>query len=367
MRRLTFILSLVLSTVLVTVGCMAPQVTHVPSLAPNGEQGTVGYFEQLTGTAAIAVRLIDKRQTVQGFADAAGQFNGVRFELSNPDKLKVARREALGATGGAYGTVFSGLPSDEGGGYVLTAELYRNVTTPTSLDDSAYANLDNKVGEGHSAAFSLEPGKARTVTLVINAVGTIGFSSSNSVVDPVNPTFDAGDATAAGLLSLSKASNPDATAVTYKVVTGIGSTVASGSLASDAWATLPTQTRLPFTAPAAGNYRLVVELVNGARVLSRRSQAFAVKAPVSLVTTVTVAGGYPNLTVNGQPFEHSWYTTFRTPATGSSTSITFHNHSTDWVWLSYSGDWLELYPGESQTRTIPVVNGEIVVTIDFGP
>lgn len=279
MRLSTLILSLAASVVMLAPGCMAPQPTQIPTAAPK--HGAITFFDQANGMAALDIRLVDNRRSIQAFADA-DTFNGVLFEVRNSTKLKAPRRAAVGAAAGSYGTVFTNLPSDPATNYTLTAGLFRSVTTPTSTSDPAYASLNHKVGEGGSLAFSLEPGERKTITLVINAVGAIDLDSSDTVIDSAVPTFLANDATAVGLTQLSAETNPDATELKYYVVGLDEATASTGTLLPADWEE-SGETELGFTAPGtAGNYKLVVDMLAGTNVVSRRSRLFTVELPATV-------------------------------------------------------------------------------------
>lgn len=354
--------ALALTAILGTVGCEAPRLNLAPGAAGPG---TVSFFDTESTRASVSIRLIDKRQSTQALSDA-DNYNGVLFELSNASRFKSPLRVAKASSLGSYDVVFDDLPSDSTARYTVTAGFYRDVTAPTSLSDPAYANLDRKVAEGTSESFSLSPGEQKTLTIVINAVGTLSFTSTSTTVDPAAPSLTPGDTTAAGLLALSSAKNPLATGVTYAVKQTNGTTVSTGSVPLAQWATWPTQTRLPFTAPTPeATYSFVVDMVNGATVLSRRSRDFVVKTPT--LTTITVTGSYGSMKVNGQAWTNSWSTNYTAPATGTSVPITFVNSSSEWLYASYSGGSVFLNPSQSASRSVPVSNGQITVYMDIGP
>lgn len=71
MHLIQFTLSLLVSAMMI-VGCMAPQSSPLATTLPKG--GAVGFFDQLDGTGAISIRLIDNRRSTQGVADAAGRY-----------------------------------------------------------------------------------------------------------------------------------------------------------------------------------------------------------------------------------------------------------------------------------------------------
>jgi|GEM_PF-3556158 len=345
MQLTRLIPALAMSAALI-VGCMAPQTSPVATTSPKG--GVVGFFDQLNGRGAITIRLIDNRRSTQAFADAA-DFNAVRFELRNSSKLKAPRIKGVLAGGGTYGTVFTDLPSDTQERYTLTAGLFSGVTSPTNSEAPEYSNLDRKVGEGASVAFAIEPGESKTITLVINAVGDFSFDSGNTVINAATPTFVASDNTAEAQMELSTLTNPGVTNLWYSVVGTDGATASTATKLPSAWLAPPAMNSLPFVVPSVpGNYNLVVDMMAGANVLSRRSRQFTVEAPASVGSTFTdptptpaptptptlppiptpppimptppiiiptppmflpyvvaVSGTYPNLIVNGQAFTSS--------------------------------------------------------------
>jgi hypothetical protein len=354
--------ALALTAILGTVGCEAPRLNLPPNASGSGK---VSFFDSESTRASVSIRLIDKRQTTQALSDADA-YNGVLFEIRNDSRFKSSQRVAKASSLGSYEVVFDDLPSDSTARYTVTAGFFRGVSAPTSLSDPAYANLDRKVAEGTSDGFSLAPGEQKTLTIVINAVGTLSFTSTSTTVDPAAPSFTPGDTTAAGLLALSPAKNPLATGVTYAVKQTNGTTVSTGSVPVAQWATWPTQTRLPFTAPTTeATYSFVVDMVNGVTVLSRRSRDFVVKAPT--VTTLTITGTYSSMKVNGQAWSNGFYTTYTAPATGTSVPIMFVNSSSEWLYASYSGGSLFLNPSQSASRSVPVSNGQISIYMDVGP
>jgi hypothetical protein len=335
----------------------------------------VSFFDHAHGTGEISIRLIDNRRSTQAFADASS-FNAVRFELRNVSKLKTPRVKGVGATGATYGSVFTGLPSDDQARYVLTVDLFSGISDPSDPADSGYANLDRKVGEGVSAAFTVAAGASKTITVVINAVGEIGFGSGATAIDNANPVFTAGDATAKGLIKLSASVNPLATALKYYVVGANEATQSTATLAPGTWLAPPIDTPLPFTAPAtAGTYRLVADMVNGDQVLSRRTRSFSVAA-VPSVASVTFTGSYGSFKVNETPFMTSWHTFYSFPASGSSVELTFTNNSNEYLFFghvdgenSYNGyvHLGYLVPSASASYSVPVRNGYVHLLIDAGP
>jgi len=365
MRLTSFSLSFLLSAVMLTAGCMASQTSPVPTTAPRG--GALNFFEQGQGTGTISIRLIDNRRSTQAFADAA-DFSAVRFELRNTSKLKAPRIKGVSANAGTYSTVFTDLPSDTQARYVLTAGLFSGVLTPGDPAEPGYSNLDQKVGEGSSAAFTLTAGESKTITLVINAVGEIRFGSDSATINNSNPAFTAGDATAKGLITLSAAKNPEATALRYSIVGADNVTKSTATIAKGAWLAPPFNTSLPFTAPStAGTYRLVAEMLNGTQVLSRRTRNFSVEA------SLTFTGTFGSFVVNGTSFTSHFYTYYSVPASGSTVTLTFINNSeeelvfgqvngpnslTGYVGLG------SLLPNSSVSYTLPVVDGQVHLVIN---
>lgn len=382
MRLTKFFPALVMSAALL-VGCMAPQTGLVPTTAPKG--GAVGFFDQVNGMGAITIRLIDNRRSTQAFADAA-DFNAVRFELRNASKLKAPRIRGTDAAGDGktYGTVFTDLPSDTYARYTLTAGLFSGVTSPTDPNAPEYSNLDRKVGEGASVAFSIEPGESKTITLVINAVGDFSVDSSNTNIDMANPTFVASDNTATAQLELSSLTNPGVTNLRYSVVSTAGATASTQTLLPENWQAPPAKTSLPFVVPSTpGNYNLVIDLTAGVNVLSRRSRQFTVEAPASVGSEFTdptpapsadfihsITGNNPSFALNGAAF--STTTTVTVAFSPLATSASFTNNS-DTTMLVLTSPLVTplmavLNPGQSQVfNSILFMPETFTVTPQVGP
>ena len=276
MRLTPFSPALLLATTTL-VGCVAPQT---PLTSPEGKGGAIGFFDQVNGKGTISIRLIDNRRSTQAIADAA-PYNAVRFELQNASKLGAPRVKGLAAAGGAYNAVFTSLPSDDQARYTLNVGLFSGVASPGDLNSAGYANADQKVGEGVSLPFSLQPGQNATITVVINAVGAITFSSTTSSIDPTNPQFTPGDPSAKGLIRLSSLANPLATSLKYYVVNSSAATVSVGFLAPAFWSSPGSDTSLSFVAPATpGTYTFVADMMRGGgHLLSRRTRTFSVVSP----------------------------------------------------------------------------------------
>ncbi|MNK83927.1 hypothetical protein D3C87_1037640 [compost metagenome] len=265
----------------------------------------------------------------------------------------------VSATGGTYGTVFTNLPSDTQERYTLTAGLFSGIFTPGELADSGYSNLDQKVGEGVSAAFSIAPGENKTITLVINAVGEMTFASTATTIDNANPTFTAGDTTAKGQIALSAAMNPSATALKYYVLNAANATQSVATLTSSEWASPPAKTSLPFTAPStAGTYRLVADLVKGDEILSRRIRPFTVAAQTAELT-MRIHGENNNLLINNAHIVEEWSVSYSIPVSAPTATITFTNDfATDWTfYIQLPTELVPLNKGASVTRVLPV-NGQ---------
>ncbi|MNR81303.1 hypothetical protein D3C72_120430 [compost metagenome] len=300
MHRFQSFFMIVMAAAMLFSGCMAP-------LGPRGslagpELGPIGFFDVERGAGAIAVRLVDPRLTTQALDAADPAYNAVRFELQNSAKLKDAK--VIGVEkqlGGTYAAVFTGLPSDAQARYTLRASLYKEIATPTNLLDAGYANLDNKVGEGTSAPFSLTPGESKAVTLTINALGPITLTSSLPGFMDVS-IFELGDTSAGFSTSLVAASNPGATHVTYAFYPfPISSGVPIGPLTTvvaGAWTGTSNHSfSLP---PTLGIYNFVMEMYAGGTLLSRRIRQVFVAEPRP---RVTVTGFPPALVVNGDAWD----------------------------------------------------------------
>lgn len=366
MRTSKFFLTLAVSAALIG-GCEASQAPQVSTTAPKGE--AVGFFSQVKGSAAITIRLLDNRRSTQAFADAA-DFDAVRFELRNPSKLKAPRVQGVAAAGGTYGSVFAGLPSDDQARYTLSAELVSGVADAGDTNDPAYSDPDRKVGEGISAPFTLEPGTHRTITLVINAIGEIGFGSDDSGFDEADPAFKMLDATARGLVEVSALANPEATDLRYVILDGNGATVSTAvTLPQASWLEPPAKTPLPFTVPNhAGTFRFVLDLLAEGRVLSRRSR------PFSAEPWVVLAGSWStkSVTLNGQPIDfnlqyHIYDPSWEAPASGTTVSVLFTNNVTASAGspsLSINGTFI-VPSGTSLAVEIPVIDGKISAQLEL--
>lgn len=351
-------LPLILSAVVLTAGCMAPQTTSMPMAAPKG--GPVGFYDPAIGTGAISIRVIDNRRSTQGIADAA-DFNAVRFELHSASKLKSPRVAGIAKASGAYSAVFTDLPSDALAGYTLTAALYHGVSEPTSLSDAAYSNLDRKVGEGVSTPFPLAAGESKTITVVINAVGAFTFASTKAGFSDADPEFEQGDTSASVKMQLSSEANP-LVSVRYYVRNMAGDLVGpSTHKPPNEWAASPLTTSLPFTLPTAlGTYQLVVDMVRGSEVLSRRFRTFAVVEPSS-VGTVTFGGSAAGFTINGVPSTIlADGGSFSVPAVDPQGTLTFVNTSTETLTvMDGTFSVFELKPGDRFTYACWVDEGQI--------
>ncbi|GEM_PF-6748174 len=292
-------LSLSLSATVTVTACMGPHGRGLLGMSPLGTDGRpVGFFSQTQGTSSLTVRIVDERK-VQAIADADA-YDGVLIQLHNATRLKNDLVAAAAKQGGSYAGVFSKLPSDNGGHYLLTVGLYRNVAQPSSPSDPAYADAQNKTGEG-SATFSLDPGENKTVVVTINAVGELTLTSDSLPLDPTSLTSGQTGVTLDTKVNALK--DPEADAVKVYVVDGSSVVQSTVTLLKAQWpaspgtvTTLLTVPTLADEVPNAG-YTLVVELFKGETLLSRRSQAITVSALVASPTpnpltpgTTTIAG-----------------------------------------------------------------------------
>lgn len=244
--------------------------------------GPVSFHDHAPRAKAVTVRLLDERpRGVQTLADADAAYNGVLMRLSNSALLKADQVIALSKQGGAYTGVFRDLPSDSLGRYLLTVSLHRNVGTPTSAADPAYALDANKVGQG-SATFALSPGQDTTVEVVINAVGTLVLTQNSLVLDPASLT--SGQSGVVLDTQVNAAKEPGADSLRLAVLGASSVTVSTASLPAAQWPPSPATATMSLAVPAlAGGYTIQVDLLKGATLLSRRSQAIT----VSLAPTPT--------------------------------------------------------------------------------
>ncbi len=281
------IAGLVLATsILVTAGCATTLAGG--ALWPSdhrADRGPIGYFPEANGTSSLTIKIVDQRSRlgIQSI-DHADTYNGVLFKLANSAKLKAPQLAAVSSQGGAYNMVFSSLPSDSAANYSLVAGLYRNVGTPADSADSAYSDLDAKVGEGASENFSLNPGENKSVTITINAVGQLSFDSTTYVLDSVMPTFLSGDTTITMTSQdLRGDKNPMGAELKAYFVDAASQTVAVATASippsSDAAITLNVPT---VTGTAGSNYWVFAELATGSTVLSRRSRVVTVEPTASI-------------------------------------------------------------------------------------
>ena len=186
---------------------------RVPTDKAGADQPAIQLFADQAGTGRISIAWSDRRKderTVQAFADA-DSFSSVVFTLSNAARFRQARARAFlvqTTPGNTQLDAFSGLPSDPNPNYVLSAILFRNVATD-SLSVPAYAERDNVVGVGLSAAFSLAPGENRRVPILIHAVPPLAVDTdSNYKVNRLVPTLVENDPHAYAEMILRELDNP---------------------------------------------------------------------------------------------------------------------------------------------------------------
>lgn len=239
----------------------------------------VNLFQARAGAARVAIRLVDHRpRAIQDLADAAN-YEGVLFQLSNTARLVSTVSKALARSAdGTYEVVFDSLPADTAANYTLTVGLYGRVENPASSMDPGYSNAANRVGEG-SATFSLKAGEARTVTIHVNAVGALALSSGGQAVDPA--TLTAGRSGITLDTNVSASRNPEADALKIYVVDAEGATQSTTRIPRVEWpaqgpVTSPFVVPTPPTGGPGAAYSIVVDLLKGTRVLSRRSLAIQV-------------------------------------------------------------------------------------------
>lgn len=278
------------STLAVTAGCrMLPDDLTAPGGESKNRNGSpIGLFKNVNGTASLTLRLIDdrRRRAVQDLADA-DDYNAVLFRLTNSKKLKSQQLAVATPQNGTYDLVFSGLPSDSGNNYTLVAGLFRSVPAGAGPTHAAFASIANKVGEGASSAFSLAPGENKTVTIRINAVGEISFTSSFLVLDEVSPVFRSGDTSITIDTGIARGKNPEADGLVVHVVDSENATQSSAVVPLAKWPDSGTATaslEIPTLAggTTTANYNVIIDLLAGSSVLSRRQRVVTVEATASL-------------------------------------------------------------------------------------
>lgn len=278
------------TTLLLLVGCTAPQLSHRLLDAPR-TTGPITMFSQAGGTGAIAIRIVDQRpRKVQSFADA-DSFNGVFFRLSNSVKLKSSMEVATGSQGAGnptYSAVFPAIPADSGSNYSLSVGLFRNISSPSVSTDPGYADLYNKVGEGASNSISISPGENKTITITINAVGDFTIDSSTIHINHASPVLMSGDTAIVDTL-VNTTNNPGVDQVNV-FLTDLADAVVPGASISASNIASPSTVVPTFTLPyvaSTQNYKLVVEAFNtssGSYLLSRRVRNVSIEATASIGT-----------------------------------------------------------------------------------
>ncbi|MNR81306.1 hypothetical protein D3C86_423930 [compost metagenome] len=283
---MTALLALSLSV----AGCAGIQTTEAP-IAPGSQEGAINFFENEHGN--LTIRIVDNRPYAAQSIYEAETYNALLFQLTNTTKLKAPMRKAVANTGRSYSMAFSNLPSDSQARYALSVGAFRNVINQTDVADPAFESLDQKVGEGISANFTLNPGENKTVTITVNAVGDMIFSSTSFHLDYGTPSFlSAATDITMRVYNLNSTKNPGAEEIrTYFKDAG-------GQLVADTTVTAPLPAtgdgsvtlKVP-TVAAAQNFTVVTDLASGSTVLSRRMR------------TVTVEpGASVNLNTNGGEF-----------------------------------------------------------------
>jgi|GEM_PF-1799546 len=362
MRYFHVLFTILMAAALLLGGCMTPLEPLVPKADP--QPGPIGFFAEEREMGAIAVRLVDARVATQALGSADPTYTAVRFELQNAAKLKSSRVVGVAKQpGGVYAAVFTGLPSDAQARYTLKASLHKGVATPTNLLDAGYANSDNKVGEGTSASFSVTPGDAKSVTLTINALGPITLASNVAGFSDASAVFELGDGTARFSTPLSAISNPGATHLTYAFyppgLTSGGPIGPVFTVPAGAWAGTVSQS---LSLPAAlGTYNLVVDMIGGSTLLSRRVRQVAVATPAP---RVTLTGTDPYYSVNGVPWDY-----FSEPQRNVSvvvvsphTAILVTNATTEPMYASLNGGQ-NMMIGPNSSLSFPASPGTHTISI----
>lgn len=263
----------------------------VQSTGKISNRGQVGLFSTIDGTARVSIRVVDDRpkRSVQDLADADG-YDAVLFKLTNSTKLKQTLTTSAQPQDGVYEAAFEKLPSDSTANYTLTAGLFRDMSDDkdqvVDKNDPLFSDVDHKVGEGASAAFSLNPGESKQITIHINAVGAMTFESSFSVLDSATPVFRSDDDSITLDTEIVKSENPEATSFAVHVVDMNGATASSEVFQRDDWpATDSATVSLDVPALESGTssaYKIIVDLLKDSTVLSRRQRLVTVEANASV-------------------------------------------------------------------------------------
>ncbi len=258
----------------------------LPMMPATTKGGPVSYHDGIEGRARITIQVVDMRvnRAVQTL-DQADDYQGLLFKLSNTTKLKATQVKAIAKGGSStYNLVFDNLPVDATANYSLVAGLFRGLTDAASSADPGYSVLANKVGEGASANFSLTPGENKLISITINAVGAMSFTSSRFVLDEVSPVLTSGDSTLVMTVNdLTTANNPEALTLQTSVVDADGATKSVdvtdiGSTHATASVPVPTLGAGITTA----NFTIVADLLKGSHLLSRRTRSVTVSATASV-------------------------------------------------------------------------------------
>lgn len=278
-------------TLLLLVGCTAPQVTHRLLDTPTSN-GKLTLFGQADGKGALSIRIVDQRpRKTQSFSDA-DVFNAVLFRLSNTTKLKTAMQFATGSAvatpSNTYSAAFPSIPADTAGNYTLSVGLFRNIASPSNPANPAYGDLLNKVGEGASTSIALAPGENKTVTVFINAVGQFFIDSQTVFVNQAGPILVSGD-TAIVDTKVNFANNPDTQKVNVFLTDMSdllvpGASLSVNNLASPS--TVAPLLTLPYVATSSA-YKLVVQTsgtpsAGVETVWSRRTRLVTIEGTASL-------------------------------------------------------------------------------------
>lgn len=262
-------------------GCAGLQTTEIP-LSQGANGAPVNFFESEQGS--VTIRIVDQRPyAVQYLGDADSAYNALLFRLTNTSKLKAPMLKSVAKSGSTYNLVFDKLPSDSQARYSLVVGLFRNVSTVTDSQDAAFSVLDNKVGEGKSANFTLAPGESKSLTIVINAVGQLYFDSATYVIDSTMPTFlSAASGIVMSANGVTKTRNPEADVLRAYFVNAQGQTVSESTASIPLHSSATVSLEVPSVTTAAENYTVFAELASGSTVLSRRSREVTVEPPASV-------------------------------------------------------------------------------------
>jgi hypothetical protein len=278
------------------IACGAGTLTGCGQVGGGSVSGLtpVLLFTNQDGNASINVRVVDDHRRILSFSDL-DTYDTVRLTLSSATNLTTSKVQTISGLAPGGQTTLSGAFTGvrPGNDYQLKADVYNSPDAVSGFTQSIVRGEGvAKDGNGNSV-LTLAAGTALSVTVKVNAIGTIAFSGSTSlnvvsdfkVVMGDTLTVDSG---------LSSVNSPNVKRVdlVYKSATGVqqGSTLSQTVIPSSGTATLswtvPTYT--PTGASELGTLQLVgYDSLVGGNQLAFKTKAITVYQGAS-VTPVTL-------------------------------------------------------------------------------